>query len=95
MARPLWHAGYGGADVAMQAAVLAHGIAEGQVFIDGNKRTAWVALRAFLNLNGWDVTIPQKERARWILSLSETATAEELASLIRAVLTPRPPGQGE
>jgi prophage maintenance system killer protein len=36
----------------MQAAVLAHGIAEGQPFIDANKGTALAALRTFLRLNG-------------------------------------------
>jgi prophage maintenance system killer protein len=47
LARPLWQAHYNNADIAMQAAVLAHGIAEGQLFIDGNKRTALAALRLF------------------------------------------------
>lgn len=40
LARPRSHAAYGDADLATQAAVLAHGIAEGQRFVDGNKRTA-------------------------------------------------------
>ena len=35
LARPAMHAHYQGADIALQAAVLAHGIAEGQLFIDG------------------------------------------------------------
>lgn len=33
--RPAAHAHYQGADLATQAAVLAHGIAEGQFFVDG------------------------------------------------------------
>ena len=33
LARPLSHAHYGNADLALQAVVLAHGIAEGQPFI--------------------------------------------------------------
>lgn len=40
LARPGTYAHYEDADLALQAAVLAHGIAEGQQFIDGNKRTA-------------------------------------------------------
>ena len=86
VARPLWHAAYGGADLAMQAAVLAHGIAEGQLFIDANKRTALAALRTFLRLNGWEVVANQEERADWILSLSRGSTPEELAERLRTVL---------
>lgn len=40
LARPRTYALYENADLALQATVLAHGIAEGQPFIDGNKRTA-------------------------------------------------------
>jgi death-on-curing family protein len=48
LARPATYAHYEDADLALQAAVLAHGIAEGQLFIDGNKRTALVAMLTFL-----------------------------------------------
>jgi prophage maintenance system killer protein len=40
LGRPQSYAHYEEADLALQAAVLAHGIAETQPFIDGNKRTA-------------------------------------------------------
>jgi hypothetical protein len=46
------HAHYEAADLALQAAVLAHGIAEGQPLIDGNKRTALIAMLTFLEING-------------------------------------------
>src|ERR1700744_5654020 len=52
IARPETYAHYQDADLALQAAVLAHGIAEGQQFIDGNKRTALIAMLAFLEING-------------------------------------------
>jgi death-on-curing protein len=51
IARPGTYAHYENADLALQA-VLAHGIAEGQHFIDGNKRTALVAMLTFLEING-------------------------------------------
>jgi len=41
VARPLSHAHYAGADVSAQAAVLAHGIAEGQLFVDGSAVTGF------------------------------------------------------
>jgi death-on-curing protein len=89
VARPLSHAHYAGADLAAQAAVLAHGIAEGQLFVDGNKRTALAAALTFLDLNGLTIAAPQAERAGWILELSSGGTAEDLATHIRAALAPR------
>jgi death-on-curing protein len=86
IARPLWHAAYGGADLAMQGAVLAHGIAEGQLFIDANKRTALAALRTFLRVNGWEVGATQQERADWIMSLARGTTPAELAERLRSTL---------
>lgn len=38
LARPSQHAQYMDADLAQHAAALAHGTAEGQPFVDGNKR---------------------------------------------------------
>jgi death-on-curing protein len=52
LARPLSRAGYGDPDIAELAALYAIGIARNHPFVDGNKRTAYVALEAFLNLNG-------------------------------------------
>lgn len=40
LGRPINYAQYENADLALQAAVLAHGIAETQPFVDGNKRVA-------------------------------------------------------
>lgn len=42
-------------DVARLAASYAHGIAHNHPFIDGNKRTALIAARTFLLLNGRDL----------------------------------------
>ncbi len=78
-ARPRQHAFYAGADLALQAAVLAHAIAEGQPFVDGNKRTALPSLRTFLMVNGYQVTTSQRERADWMLRLSEGASKDDLS----------------
>jgi death-on-curing protein len=51
LARPQNLAHYGDPDLAGLAASLAFGIARNHAFIDGNKRTAWVAARLFLRLN--------------------------------------------
>jgi death on curing protein len=83
IARPETYAHYESADLALQAAVLAHGIAEGQHFIDGNKRTALVAMLTFMEINGFRVEASERELADWILSLSKGATPEDLAEILR------------
>ncbi len=52
LARPANRAGYAEQDTAELAALYALGIARNPPFIDGNKRTAYVALETFLVLNG-------------------------------------------
>jgi death on curing protein len=52
LARPLNRAGYGEPDISELAAVYALGVARNHPFVDGNKRTAFVALELFLRLNG-------------------------------------------
>ena len=95
LSRSANYAHYQTADIATQAAVLAHGIAEGQHFLEGNKRTALIALRTFLAINGYGVNATQEERANWILSLSEGASIEQLAERIRAAIIVLPPASGE
>ena len=51
--RPRNLAAYGAPDAAALAASLAFGIARNHPFIDGNKRTAFVAAATFLEANGW------------------------------------------
>jgi death-on-curing protein len=52
LARPLNRAGYGEPDTAELAAVYAIAIARNHPFIDGNERTAYVAMEIVLALNG-------------------------------------------
>jgi death on curing protein len=87
LGRPASYAHYEQADLAMQAAVLAHGIAETQPFIDGNKRTALVAMLTFLELNGHRVAATDRELADWIISFSAGADPGDVAELIRPRLT--------
>ena len=50
--RPRMAAYYGEADIIHQGALLAVGISQAQAFLDGNKRTAFLACDVFLRLNG-------------------------------------------
>ena len=79
-------------DLALQAAVLAHGIAETQPFVDGNKRTALVTMLTFLEVNGQRVRATDPELADWIISLGRGRTPESLAASIRDRLVPTPGG---
>ncbi len=56
LARPVNLAAYETPDVAALAASYAVAIAKNHPFVDGNKRTAFVALELFLSLNGFDLT---------------------------------------
>lgn len=81
--RPATHAHYEQADLALQASVLAHGIAQTQPFVDGNKRTALVAMLTFLDINGYSAEATDRELADWIIAFSRGATPEPIADLIR------------
>lgn len=71
-------------DLASLAAAYAYGIARNHPFVDGNKRTALVAARTFLILNGVDLEATQDDKALTFLNLAEgTIAEEELADWIR------------
>lgn len=89
--RPRTYAHYQDADLALQAAVLAHGIAEGQPFLDGNKRLALIAMLTFLDVNGYRVEATDPELADWIIALSDRLTPEALAERLRQRLSPAQP----
>ena len=89
VARPRQHAHYADAGLAAQAAILAHGIADGQSFVDGNRRSAPIALFAFLKANGFTVPATEAVLADQIHRLSEGLDAEEFGAWLRASLVPR------
>ncbi len=67
----------------LQAAVLAHGIAETQPFVEGNKRVALAAMLTFLELNGFWLDASADQTAAWMLGLATGMTPEQLATQIR------------
>jgi death-on-curing protein len=58
-------------DLADLAAALAHGLARNHPFIDGNKRTAYVACRTFLVLNGMDLAASAEDKYQYFLALAD------------------------
>lgn len=72
-------------DIARLAASLAFGIAKNHPFIDGNKRTALVATRTFLALNGVELRADAADKYITFLSLAEGRISEDdLAEWLRA-----------
>lgn len=86
VARPMWHEHFGDPDIAHLAAVLAHGLAEGQLFIDGKKRTAFLAMAVFLERSGYELHASGEQMASWIIELSAGGSVEQLAERVRAAL---------
>ena len=76
LARPQQLANYGEPDVADLAACYAFGLARNHPFIDGNKRTAFVAAQLFLRLNGWRIHTDLVEVTIKMLQLAAGDLAE-------------------
>jgi death on curing protein len=70
IARPLHLANYGNSDLADLAAAYGYGLARNHPFIDGNKRTAFVAVELFLALNGHSLTAGDADCVMTMLALA-------------------------
>jgi death-on-curing protein len=82
--RPLNKWNYENAELPELAAAYAHGIARNHPFVDGNKRTSFLALYTFLGINGVDFIVPEADAAAMILALAAGEVSEEsLARWIR------------
>lgn len=85
IARPINKHSYGEEDLCALAAAYAFGIARNHPFADGNKRTAWVMARLFLQLNGVTLTFDKADAIRTMLALAAGEMPEEtLADWFRA-----------
>ena len=90
LARPRQLAGYGRPDVFELAAAYAWGILRNHPFVDGNKRTAFLAAYVFLDINGFVLGAPEAETAAAILAAAAGELDEAgLASWLRAHARPR------
>lgn len=75
------------ADSAELAAASAHGLAQNHPFLDGNKRTAFMALGLFLAINGERLIAPQIDAIAVMLGVAAGEISEkDLAAWIRANL---------
>jgi death-on-curing protein len=78
LARPRQCHAYGDPppDLADLAASLAFGLARNHAFVDGNKRTAHIAYRVFLSLNGMQLVASDEEKYVAMLALAEGRLSE-------------------
>jgi len=90
LARPLNLAAYGEPDVAELAASYGYGLARNHPFIDGNKRTAFVAVELFLALNGHELTADDPACVLTMLAVAAGTLAEpDFAAWLREHIRPR------
>jgi death-on-curing protein len=78
-------AAYGDADAAALAAAYGYGLSRNHPFIDGNKRTGFVAAELFLNLNGFELEATDADCVITMLGVAAGEVSEEsFAAWLRA-----------
>ena len=81
-------------DLCDLAAALAYGLARNHPFLDGNKRTAHVAYRTFLALNGVELIATDEEKYVSVMGIAEGKLGErDFAAWLREHVRTR--GRGE
>lgn len=68
--RPLQIIQYADPDIFELAATYLFGIVKNHPFIDGNKRTGYLAADVFLALNGWSVEAEQEEVVSFVFAVA-------------------------
>jgi death on curing protein len=90
LARPLNLAAYGEPDAPALAAAYGYGISRNHAFIDGNKRTGFVAAELFLRLNGYNRTAADADCVLTMLAVAAGDLGEDaFAAWLRQHTAPR------
>ncbi len=76
LARPRNLVNYGSPDVCDLAAAYGYGLARNHPFVDGNKRTAFVAVELFLVLNGYELLADDANCVLTMLAVAAGSMAE-------------------
>lgn len=77
LARPLNLYAYGSPDLFALAGAYAAGLLQNHPFVDGNKRTGFVAAALFLDRNAWELAAPEAEAVVMTLGLAAGEIEEE------------------
>jgi len=90
LARPRNIAAYGNPTVFELAAAYALGIIQNHPFVDGNKRTGFLAAYTFLALNGWRLIAPEASVVATVLAVASGEIDEaEFAAWLKVQSRPR------
>lgn len=77
--RPL--ASFGGQDLyptlTIKVAALTHSLSKNHPFVDGNKRTAYEAMRIILQINGFDIDANEEEKFNLMINVAEGKFTED------------------
>jgi death on curing protein len=76
LSRPLQKINYAAADVFEVAAAYLFGLVKNHPFVDGNKRTAFLAADVFLALNGWSIEATQEDIIAFVLGVAASEIDE-------------------
>lgn len=57
----------------LKGAALMESLAKNHPLFDGNKRSAWLGLNYFLELNGWEIVATEEDSFRYILDVATSA----------------------
>lgn len=73
----------------LKAAALSHSVAKNRALVDGNKRTTWTLMVAFLFQNGYKHNFTEPEGMEFVLGIAtDEITLEQAAEMIRQHLVP-------
>lgn len=79
VARP--QATFGGndlySDIFSKAATLGHSLICNHSFVDGNKRTGYMAMRLFLNINGYEIKASVEEKYKFVIEIADKTRKEK------------------
>ena len=77
IAKPQNHFAYGSESLVVMAASYAAGIVLNHPFLDGNKRTGFMAAATFLDMNGLELTASEESTVQQTVSLASGQLTEE------------------
>lgn len=90
LARPLNLVAYGDPDASALAAAYGYGISRNHAFIDGNKRTGYVAAELFLRLNGYVLAATDADCVLTMLAVAAgDLTEDAFAAWLREHAVPK------
>ena len=79
IARP--QAGFGDkelyADIFSKVAALGYSLICSHPFVDGNKRSGYVAMRLFLNINGYEIMASVEEKYKFVMEIAKNIRKEK------------------